>query len=388
MITISCPKCSAKLRVDPAFQGLTCRCTHCQALLAIPSDAARMPIRIAAEPTGSARGGRAAASSSVSGSQMQDVYNNNSAPGLGVVQAPRQAASTEPLISLERPGSKSGNQTAILAGAAAAGAFILGIGVLLVVLIASKNDASGPSAAFASSSPPAPRSIFEASPAAGNRPLTLPPASNQPLSYTPPAPLRPVQPAQPAAAEVPSRPVDPNNPHTWRTPTVMGQPIAGHTVVLVDSVEQSRSWIKPINNSLLETLSKPGGDERVSVFYIHSGGSEGLPRQPLAPGLALRSSLERLQNSSSASGTSGFYDGLRDALDANPDHVMLITARTKWQSAAPYVLEQVRASSTSPTFSVVSFGGNNADLRSVTEATGGTFESMRPEAVRVWIRNS
>ena len=387
MITIACPKCSAKLRVDPAFQGLTCRCTHCQSLLAIPSDAARMPVRLAPEPSGSSRAGgksraggtsrggssragrSAAAATAGSTAQLQDVYGaGGTAPSLQVAKAPRGGGGAggggtpEPLITLERRRRRGpGHRNAVLAGAGVAAALMVGLGVVLVVLIANRSGVAGPDTAWASSTP---------APVAATPPRAPTPA--------PPAPVAPVAPDAPA--------VDPDNPHGWSTPTVLGQPLAGHTAVLVDAVEQSRPWMGSVNRSLLETLSKPGQDETVSVFYVHDGEVSALPRQPLRPGRAVRSSLARLQREAPAAGKKGFYDGLNAALDARPDHVLVITGRQEWDKAADYVLSLVQKAPSKPTFNVVSMGGENADLDRIAAATGGVVEPLEASTVRGWLR--
>ncbi len=382
MITIKCPKCDAKLRVDPAFQGLTCRCTHCQSLLAIPSDAARMPVKLAPEPAGGTKsatgagrsrsgsgtrsGTRAAsaAAASRSGTQLQDVYSGSgaAAPPLGVVQPPRQAAATESLISLEpgrgrgRSGGRGGNQTAIIAGAVGVGAALLAIGVLLVVLIASSSGSGAASTAYASPQPQArataePESIFTETR------------------------------ATPAA---PSRPAETDNPATWKTPTILGQPFAGHTVLLVDSVEQSRDWIDDVNRSLLETLTKSGNGERISVFYIHDGQVDGLPSQPLSPGRAISTPLSRLQDKAPASGRRGFYDGLAAAIDAQADHIVVVTGRQEWDKAGPYIQSRLDEAAGKPSFSIIALSGRDRDLQKIADATGGYLEPLEASTIRRW----
>ncbi|BAM02943.1 zinc ribbon domain-containing protein [Phycisphaera mikurensis] len=387
MITIACPKCSAKLRVDPAYQGLTCRCTHCQSLLAIPSDAARMPVRLAAEgaegsgarrsastASGSSRSGSSRGSSR-SGTQLQDVYSGNgsTAPALNVVQPPHEAAAPTQLISLQDRGSRGGSgghQAAILAGAIGAGVLILTLGVVIVVMITSKAPPAGPATAYASTER---RSLFQPEPE---------PAATPPLRVAAaPAVAATPEPAKPAEA-----PEDPDNPMGWNTPTVLRQPIAGHTAVLVDAVEQSRGWIDDVNATLLATLSRNGDGEKVSVFYVHDGEVSRLPRQPLAPGRALRASLAKLQEQAPAAGRKGFYDGLHAALGARPDHVIVITGRREWDKAADYVLGRVTDAPSKPTFSVVSLGGPNADLDRITAATGGELDDLSPRTVRSWVR--
>ena len=122
------------------------------------------------------------------------------------------------------------------------------------------------------------------------------------------------------------------------------------------------------------------------MFYVHDGQASGLIRQPLRTGRALRASLARLQRTAEVGGTGGFYDGLNAALDARPDHVLVVTGRQKWAAAGPYVQTLLAEAPSKPTFSVVSMGGPNADLERVAAATGGVVEPLDPATLRGWVR--
>ena len=241
------------------------------------------------------------------------------------------------------------------------GAALLAIGVLLVVLIAGNAGTGGASTAYAS---PQPRT-------------QIPPRSDSIFSD-------PSAADEPAAPATPDRPAETDNPATWTTPTILGQPFAGHTVLVVDSVEQSRDWIDDANRSLLATLTKSGNGERISVFYIHDGQVDGLPSQPLSPGRALARPLSRLQAKAPATGRRGFYDGLAAAIDAEADHIVVVTGRREWEEAGPYIQSRLDAAPGNPSFSIISLSGRDAELQKIADATGGYLEPLEASVLRSW----
>lgn len=167
---------------------------------------------------------------------------------------------------------------------------------------------------------------------------------------------------------------------------VLGMTLSpGHTVVLLDAVEQSGPWLSRAKAKLITGLSQSGpAGATFSVAVINNNSGRSLTNRRLTYGPAaagpLRTALTPLQ----IKGTKGLGTGLDTATKLGADQVIFITSRsTKWGPAVPFLQSKLNANGKRVRLDVVQVNNQAvAELRAfVTGANKGQYRVVAPGSI-------
>ena len=379
MFTLSCPACQTALSLDDGYRGMTCRCSACTSLIAIPNDPMSQPAQVirAGRPEAPGR----PATPQQSGYHAAPAQPHQSGTGYGQPHVQPHASGMPPqqgsgwqqqqpvpphlaaapaggpaLVSIKRGGEeaagKSGgglSKNTLLIGALATPAAL--VLILLVVFLVLKGS---PDAAQAGNTP-------------GSEPVTgtTDETDRTSVSFGP----------------------SPDNLLTAikNKPTVLGLPLGRHTAIFVDAGDLSREWFGLFQESLQETLQRQSA-ARVSLFYLSDGRVIEPSRQEIQPGRLLAAAVRDMDRNVNPVGKTGFWDATEAVVASGAEHVILVTARTKWSRSVEGLTARLKRGERPISFDVISFGGNNRDLREVAENFSGSLKVVEPADLRRWLR--
>ena len=357
MFTLSCPACQTPLSLDEGYRGMTCRCSACSSLIAIPQDPLSQPATVIQQGRPEVPGGRpaqpagAAAVSYPGGSGSAAVYPGGHASGSRVEVPPNHPHPSEappPLVSIPKRSSYgSKNNKLLLAGLAVPVVLVLGA-ITAVLLLAGGNGEPVEAATT--------------------------PDTQSPVLTT----------AEDTQTVNPS----PGNPLNLPNATVLGLPLARHTVVFVDAWQDpdKEPWFSNFQESLNESLQKTSSG-RVSLVYLADGKIFEPPRQQVQPGRLLTAAVRNMDRQVQLGPEKGnFWGGLKAALATGADHLILVTNRELWEPAIPGLRSRLKNAGRNVEFDVILFGEPNRSLSVVTGSFNGTVRTVRPEELRRWLR--
>ena len=403
MFTLACPSCQTALSLDDGYRGMTCRCSACTSLIAIPHDPATQPPQVirAGRPESPTR----PATPQHSGYAQQPPHQSGFQPGMPHPQQPQHLqpgqpgyppqpgmqppgfnpanpgqsgyapqpphgssyAGTPPHVAAAPAGGpalvsiKRGNDTAARSSGLSKNALLIGalatpaalVLILLVVFLVVK---SGPDPAVAVDGD---SSVIRQT--GGDDPVAQ--ADNLQLGPSPD-----------------NRLVSARN-----KPSVIGLPLARHTTIFVDAGDTARPWFGLFQESLNETLSRDSS-ARVSLVYLTDGKVVLPPRQQIRPGRLLGAAVREMDRRVTPAGGRNFWAGLEAAVDTDAEHIVMVTARTKWDRSVDKLRAILKSSDKSVSFDVVSFGGANRTLEQIAKDFNGVLQDVDLDDLRRWIR--
>lgn len=159
-------------------------------------------------------------------------------------------------------------------------------------------------------------------------------------------------------------------------PEVLGLSLRPRTVVIVDAIEISRPWLNGVRDALIDGLGRETSDTTVRAVYLSDGRVTQTGSGYQTTGGTFANALRQTQARLQPRGKRGFWNMIEQALDSRPDHVILITSRSKWAESLPILDGKLREAGR-PTFSVINMDTNVPELRRFAEQTGGQYETMR-----------
>lgn len=129
------------------------------------------------------------------------------------------------------------------------------------------------------------------------------------------------------------------NPFMLEQPNVVGLPIHGTVAVVIDTRPASRGWVEPLAEMVAAGLSRPGGEAKVLLFRAGDDGVQSFRGSPVAPNTVTAQALTSFVTETRGTGDAGVAEGIRRALLAKPDMLIVITGQptgsdmTDWGNA-------------------------------------------------------
>lgn len=221
-----------------------------------------------------------------------------------------------------------------------------------------------------------------------SQPITRPPTS----AVTPTPTQRPAPSTRPATVTPTPQPVtpaaDPNNPFLALRPNALGMDLnSGHTVILIDAVQQSSGWLDDGKAALIAGLTRPARGQTASLLTIRDGEIDAYSGNPLIPGSGQLTGLARFFNPLDTQGKGGLGAGLDAAVATGADEIIFLTSRaSRWGGYLETVERKLTPDGRRVKLSVVSIGGASEDLREFVRAprNGGRFTQISPQQLKAW----
>lgn len=167
---------------------------------------------------------------------------------------------------------------------------------------------------------------------------------------------------------------------------VLGMTLSrGHTVVLVDAVEQSRPWMNQAKAKLIAGLSQPGlPGATFSIAVINNNSGRSLTNERLTYGPAVAGKLRSALNPLQIKGTKGLGTGLDTAGKLGADQIIFITSRNqRWGAYVTFLEGKLSLNGKRIRLDVVQVNDKaSTDLQKyITGANNGQYRVVTPGSI-------
>lgn len=329
ILQLRCPGCGSSLEIDPGFAGGVCRCAHCGALLSVPESTPAAARGRPDRPDAPGRSRRPAPGSGATAEiiEQSDGATHRTASGR-TIQVPPEAIPTAARRRQIRL------TTAVIATGIVAILVVLGVAAILVLTQKRETSADDPARRLAD------------------------------------------------AVRLDGYDAD-RNPFTLAEQNVLGLPLTGSTVVVVDSSRSSRSWLSLVRAALVQGLGAPGA--AVQVVFCNEAETVVYP-QSLRPwtsddAAAFRAAADDV----AAMGAADPLNAIDAAIGAGPARLLLILGGHLDRSRQQAIAARLDASA-AVACDVLLIGSASPDLARLAETHGGRCVALPADQIRRWQR--
>lgn len=350
-ITIRCPKCSTKLKIDDAFSAGVCRCGKCGQVMKVPkrkpADEAPQEPRAARPDAPGGSGGAPEVEDDPLAALAQQSEEPASPPPPPPDVTSSKTADDEPPARPEEtsaaseaappptPPKRKGNR------------------MLMLVVIFGSCIIVGGLVALA---------IF----ALGGEKSDVPDEVRQELGFDPTV-----------------------NPFTMEAGNVLGVPLASNAVIAIDASGTSRQWFGLVSDAIVTGAKKLPADAKLQVIAWVEGSPEVFPES--GPGAMNEGTVNNLQSfleGLSPSGQADAAPSLKKAIEQSPQQVVLITSQELFPDAMAELRSTIIGVGGKVKVDAIVIDESLPDLKEVIEGRGGRFVPMPQSRIEDWYREA